>query len=75
LPDVFLLATFAQLTAFIRQAATYAANAQQPKERHAAYKQLQEMAKTQATLCTKLRMAPQPGWCARRCAPCREAST
>jgi hypothetical protein len=56
--DVFLISTFAQVTAIIREAATNARKAK-PTARPAAYKQLQEMAKTQATLCTKLRMAPQ----------------
>jgi hypothetical protein len=56
--DVFLLATFAQLTAMIRQAAASARKAK-PKDRAAAIKQVMEMAKAQAVLCTKLRMAPQ----------------
>jgi hypothetical protein len=56
--DVCLIATFAQVTALIEDAAKAAAQATD-SDRQAKYKTLAELAKTQSVLATKLRLAPQ----------------
>ena len=56
--DVYLLATFAQVTALLEGAAKAAARAND-KTRQVKFKMLAELAKTQALLATKLRLATQ----------------
>src|SRR5262245_43659756 len=56
--DVFLIATFAHVTALIEDAAKAATKAKDG-DRQVKYKMLSELAKTQSVLATKLRLAPQ----------------
>jgi hypothetical protein len=56
--DVFLLTTFAQVTAALQDAAKTASNADD-ETRQQKLKMLTELAKTQCSISTKLRLAPQ----------------
>jgi hypothetical protein len=56
--DVYLLATFVQITALLEDAAAQARKADD-KTRQIKFKMLSELCKTQAVLATKLRLAPQ----------------